>query len=132
MRKYAALLLFSVCLSISLTRAQSNFIGSGISLQFNGSTGNYVDLDNVFNSLAFPFSFEAWINPNPYPSIWGGIMGSDNDVSAYYGYWIRISSSGTLEIEFGDSYGSGYQFRRGYVTTTSIPLSKWTHIAVVC
>ncbi|HYV91970.1 MAG TPA: LamG-like jellyroll fold domain-containing protein [Chitinophagales bacterium] len=132
MKKYSVLLLISFCTSVSMTLAQSNFIGSGISMKFNGSVGDYINAGDVFNTLAFPFSFEAWINPSANPPIWGGLMGSDNDGSAYYGFWIRTFSSGTIEIEFGDGIGSGYQFRRGYITTTSINLNEWTHIAVVC
>src|SRR5437762_6450505 len=77
-------------ISLLNVRAQSNFIGSGIALRFNGSSGNYVNLGDVYNSLNFPFSFEAWIAPHSYPANTGGIFGSDNNVSTYHGFWFRL------------------------------------------
>lgn len=115
-----------------LIYAQSNFIGSGISVNFSGSTTDYVDLGDAFNSLTFPFTFEAWINQDASPPDWGGVMGTDNDVVNYNGFWIRTHFDNTLEIEFGNGFGSGIQFRRGYVTANSFYNDEWTHIAIVC
>jgi hypothetical protein len=53
-------------LVIVAANAQSNNTGAGISLAFNGNTGNYVDLGDVFNSLNFPFSIEAWVKLDQY------------------------------------------------------------------
>ncbi|HYV91972.1 MAG TPA: LamG-like jellyroll fold domain-containing protein [Chitinophagales bacterium] len=136
MKKQFAFLL-SLCVSISIAEAQSNKIGSGIALKFDGGVGNYVDLGDVFNTLDFPFTIEAWINPASNPVQQDGIFSSENDASAYNGAWLyrwyyTYSSPDVLRIEFGNGQGSGYQFRRGFLTTESLPLNIWTHIAVVC
>lgn len=44
--------------------AQSNYIGSGICLDFPEEPDNYVDLGDVYNDLDFPLTFEAWVYPH--------------------------------------------------------------------
>lgn len=112
--------------------AQSNSIGSGIALEFNGSPGNYVDIGDVYNNVSFPITVEAWIYLQGYPPIYAGIFASDNDINKYYGFWVFYTSNGTLKVEFGNGQGAGYQYRRGYETTESLALNKWVHVAVVC
>ncbi|HUM47123.1 MAG TPA: T9SS type A sorting domain-containing protein [Chitinophagales bacterium] len=124
--------LISVLIScqIILAQAQSNEIGSGISLKF--TTNQYVDLGNVFDDLDFPFTFETWINPSLLPVSRSGIFTTDNDFTDYAGWYVRLTSAGKIEIEFGNGFGSGFQYRRGFVTSSSILLNKWTHVAIVC
>jgi len=112
-------------------KTQSNDIGSGISLNFNGVTGNYIDLGDVYNTLSFPFTIEAWINPTAAPGNRGSIIGSDNDLINYRGFWFRLTNTLKLDYEIGDGLGSGPSDRRGYVTSESVPLNTWTHIAIV-
>jgi hypothetical protein len=122
-----------LCHSILKSEGQSNFIGAGIAMSFNGSAGSYVDLGDSYNSLAFPFSFETWTMPTSYSSLYPGIFGCDvNSVGNYYGFWIRIRSTGTLEVEFGNGLGANPGGRRGFRTTDVVPLNKWVHLAVVC
>lgn len=121
------------CISMLKSEGQSNFTGAGVALSFNGSAGNYVDLGDSYNSLAFPFSFEAWTQPTSYSSLYPGIFGCDaSGVGNYYGFWIRIRSTGTLEVEFGNGLGTNPGARRGFRTTDAVPLNKWVHLAVVC
>lgn len=114
--------------------AQSNFIGSGITSNFDGTTGTEVDLGDVYNDINFPITIEAWV----YPTSWNPsgdyspIMATDNTLDgSYYGYWFRFNNLGRLIFEIGDGSGSGPGDRRGKVTTTSIALNKWTHVSVV-
>ena len=109
MKKFSLFILFFSFLQFENAHSQSNFIGAGISLKFNGSVNNDVELGDVYNSLSFPFSFETWINADAFPPIWAGIFSSDNNLSNYYGCWIRMSATGTVEIEFGNSFGAGIQ-----------------------
>ena len=121
------------CISILKSEGQSNFIGAGIAMSFSGSPGNYVDLGDSYNSLNFPFSFEAWVQPTAYSSLYPGIFGCDNSASGnYYGFWIRIRTDHTFEVEFGNAMGAGYQYRRGFHTNDVVPLNNWIHLAVVC
>jgi len=118
----------------NLISAQSNYIGSGISLQFNGNDGNYVNLGDVYNDLNFPLTIEAWVYPTAWTAAgdYAGIMATDNaSTGSYYGYWFRFNSSGKLIFEIGDGSGAGSTDRRGKVTTGSVALNTWTHIAVV-
>ncbi len=123
------MLVFSV--SLLFAKAQSNYIGPGIAMSFNGSSSSYVDLGDSYNSLTFPFSFEVWTLRTSNSSQYPGIFGCDNE-DTYYGFWIRVRSTGTLEVEFGNGMGAGSEFRRGFRTTNAVPLNKWFHLAVVC
>ncbi|MBX7109029.1 MAG: T9SS type A sorting domain-containing protein [Chitinophagales bacterium] len=110
--------------------SQSNEVGAGISLLFDGNAGSYVDLGDVYNTVTFPFLFEAWIKPADYTS--GAIISTDNDANAENGIRIMLNTSGNLQLEFGNGLGNGSAFKRGYITIASIPLDSWTHIAVSC
>lgn len=114
------------------TSGQSNFIGSGIALEFTGATNDQINLGNVYNTLQYPLTFEAWINPTAFESPYSGLFASDNSgTGSYYGFYIRLNSIGKLVIETGTGSGSGIISRGGRITTTSVPLNEWTHIAVV-
>ncbi|MBK8680836.1 MAG: T9SS type A sorting domain-containing protein [Chitinophagales bacterium] len=112
--------------------SQSNYVGSGIALSFDGSTGNYADLDDVYNDLAFPLTFEAWVNPADYESPYSAVFASDNNSSgSYYGFYIRFDNAGKLIFEIGTGSGAGETSRNGRMTTTVVLTNEWTHIAVV-
>lgn len=113
---------------------QSNYIGSGITANFDGTTGTEVNLGDVYNDINFPITIEAWVYPtswNPFGD-YSPIMATDNTLDgSYYGYWFRFNNLGKLIFEIGDGSGSGPGDRRGKVTTTAIGLNKWTHVSVV-
>lgn len=129
------LFLFTISFVIySGLSAQANYIGSGISLSVNGDNGNYVDLGDVFNDLNFPFTIEAWVYPTAWTAFgdYAPIISTDNaSTGSYYGLWFRFNSSGKLILEIGDGSGAGSTDRRGKVTSGSISLNQWTHVAVV-
>lgn len=112
--------------------SQSNYVGSGVALSFDGSTGNYADLDDVYNDLAFPITFEAWVNPADYESPYSAVFASDNSsYGSYYGFYIRFDNAGKLIFEIGTGSGAGITSRKGKRTNTKVPKNEWTHIAVV-
>src|SRR6185295_3329877 len=129
MKKHFSSLSFLLLISVCNVRAQSNYIGPGIAMQFNGNYGNGIDVGDVYNTLTFPFTIEMWINLQAYPGQAAGIMGIDNDLTAYYGIYLSINPGGVVIMEFGDGSGSGSGNRRGYQTTTSLPLNRWVHLA---
>lgn len=113
-------------------KAQSNFTGSGISLNFGGATSDGISIGDVYNDLAFPVTFEAWINPTFYEEPYAALFCTDaSTTGSYYGLWIYINPAGNLNFEIGDGAGSGLSHRKGKRTTTTLPLNTWTHIAVV-
>lgn len=127
-----------ICLAalacFQFSQAQSNYIGAGISTEYSGLTGNRVDLGDVFNTLNFPVSVEAWVKPTGWtPSGYSPIIALDNVGvgGSYYGFWFRFNSTGQLIFEIGDGSGAGGSDRRGKRTTTSVDLDTWSHVAVV-
>jgi PKD repeat protein len=132
MKKHFLFLFFSTFISSMPGRAQSNFIGSGIALSFNGDSSNYMNLGDVYNTIAFPVTVEAWLYLNSYPSMHCGVFATENDESDYYGLWLYIHPGGEVLLECGDGFGSGSQDRRGFVANENLPLHQWIHVAVVC
>ncbi len=121
---------------LGLTQAlhgQSNTVGSGIAASISGTAGSRLELGDVFNELNFPLTIEAWVLPLEWSPFFSPVLASDNVGAGghYYGFWFRFNVSGNLIFEIGDGSGAGYTDRRGMVTSTSVPLNEWTHIAVV-
>jgi len=111
--------------------AQSNFVGSGLTLDFDGDASNYYDLGNNFNSLNFPLTLEAWVFQEEY-ELFGPIFSTDGSTSGnYYGFYARFSPVGNLIFEIGNGLGAGGAHRRGKTTTTIAPLNEWIHLAIV-
>lgn len=130
--KHRILLFFlSGFLSTYLT-AQSNFVGSGIALQFSGDDLEYVDAGDFYDSLNYPFTVEAWVNVNSYTFPFSCIFASDNPESNYFGFWFQLNSTGCMRLELGDGSGAGFSDRRGKQSTSAVPLNEWVHVAVVC
>ena len=125
-------LLITVCLFVSGLTAQSNFIGSGITLQFSGDDLEYVDAGDFYNTLNYPFTVEAWINISSYTFQYSCIFASDNPASNYFGFWFQLNSTGCLRLELGDGSGAGFSDRKGKQTTSAVPLNEWVHVAVIC
>jgi hypothetical protein len=138
MKKSTLLFILFIFLAVQLTKAQapSDTIGAGRDLQFDGYNGNYVDLGaNTYNTLEFPFTVEAWINPiEKQPGYNACVFSTDNNANVYGGVWIELSAGApeTLIVDFGNGQGFGYQYRRGFTTTNPVSLNQWTHLAVVC
>jgi len=112
-------------------RAQSNFIGSGISLEFDGNADNYCDLGDNYNSLNFPVTFESWVYQTAY-SLFTPVFATDSYTSGnYYGLYIRFDPAGKLIFEIGSGTGAGGSHRRGKITSSTAPLNEWIHIAII-
>jgi len=110
---------------------QSNNIGPGISLEFNGDAASYVDIGDVYNTLNFPVTFESWVYPTAFNPV-NGVMASDNDNAGnYYGLHVNMYPSGIVAFEIGDGTGAGSTDRRGKKTTSGVSLNTWTHLAIV-
>jgi hypothetical protein len=51
--KIRILLSVIFCFTLLFAKAQSNYIGPGIAMSFNGTSGSYVDLGDVYNGVNF-------------------------------------------------------------------------------
>jgi hypothetical protein len=130
--KYKLMLICICIISIVNVNAQSNTVGPGIALDIDGATGNYINLGDVYNTLNFPVSFEAWVYPTNFEDPYSGIFATDSkSIGNYYGMHIRFYTSGALAFEIGDGTGAGVSDRRGKKTTTFVSLNTWTHLVVV-
>jgi hypothetical protein len=116
-------------LSLLFAKAQSNSIGPGIAMSFNGTSGSYVDLGDVYNGVNFPITFEAWVYPTSTPN-YNPIFASDNSTGNYSGFTVRLDN-GYIFFSMGDGTGVGAANRIGVYSSSSIPINRWTHIACV-
>jgi hypothetical protein len=121
------MLVFSV--SLLFAKAQSNYIGPGIAMSFNGSSSSYVDLGDVYNGVNFPITFEAWVYPTSTPN-YNPIFASDNSTGNYSGFTVRLDN-GIVFFSMGDGTGASPDNRIGVYSSSSIPINRWTHIACV-
>lgn len=111
--------------------AQSNFVGSGLALHFDGDADNYYDLGDNYNTLNFPLTLEAWVYQEGY-ELFAPLFATDGSTTGnYYGFYVRFNPTGKLIFEIGNGLGAGGEHRRGKMTTTSAPLNEWIHVAIV-
>ena len=90
---------------VQIGNSQSNFVGSGLALNFDGNSDNYYDLGDNYNTLNFPLTFEAWVNQSEY-SLYTPVFASDSYTSGnYYGFYIRFDPVGKLIFEIGNGVG---------------------------
>lgn len=120
-----------IALPLANLYAQTDTSGAGYALNFPEFTGSYVNVGDILDDLQFPFTIEAWIDITAYQAPGGSIFSSDNDLY-YFGFWFNVSTTGNLSIEFGNGEYNAIEDRRGFITTTVIPLHKWVHVAAVC
>ncbi len=131
MKKIPILLLYLSILMPHKCFAQPNNIGSGISMDFDGNTGNYIDLGDSYNSLTFPFTVEAWVKLNSFLPNTSVVFASDNSSGAYTGCILHIRPNGLVDFAFGNNTGAGPPNRRDVSATDPISLHEWIHLAGV-
>lgn len=101
-------------------------------MDFQGS--HFIELGDVFNDVALPFSIEAWVylrssetqylirtedQPHPTPGV-------------HAGFWFAFRFGNEISIHYGDGTGSGRQSRRAKhgVAPQSL-VGRWAHVAAV-
>jgi len=131
MRKLSSLTFIILFFCTGIIHSQSNTIGSGISLVFDGNSNNFVDLDDTYNSLTFPYTIEVWVKLNSYVSPTSFVFTTDNNSTAYSGTGVHIRPDGTISFAFGSNTGASVGNRGGVISSAQVPLNQWTHIACV-
>ena len=119
-----------IILSALKGMGQTDAAGSGRALQFDG-IDDYVDLGNVYDDLALPFSVSVWVYIDPSTTTTGPVMVTQDNNPLYNGFWFIISAS-NIGIEYGDGKGENHPaYRRGKSAGTPNIKGHWTHICAV-
>jgi hypothetical protein len=95
--------------------------GTG-SMYFDGNGGVEMPVSNTFTYRTWPFTFEAWIYPTSIP------IECVVYAQAPYGnnyFVVSLTTAGKISF-WSNSVSSGL-----FTSNASVPLSAWTHIAVV-
>lgn len=115
---------------VSFSFAQTDNIGSGRALIFNG-TDQYVSYGDVYHSLTQPFTISAWVYLDPATSGTAPIFTTNDNDQIYRGFWFSMSTT-HLWCEFGDGLGGNNPaYRRGIVAPISNVTGRWIHVCAV-
>lgn len=131
MRTYCGLFttFFFTCYSF-LAQAQSDNVGSGHMLEFNGTT-DYVDLGNIYDDLQLPVTISAWIYITSDPDYRYPIFNSQDNLPIYNGITFAIAAD-RIGIQYGDGFGEGTgEFYRGKGATCPDLRNRWVHVCGV-
>lgn len=123
------LVVIFLCLNSFPGHAQTDQVGSGRALSFNG-VNQYVNLGNIYDDLELPITISAWVkldgNPGGFP-----IFASQDNSDLYNGFWFFVTPNIVL-IEIGDGFGNNLSsFRRGKTASVTIIPNQWHHICAV-
>lgn len=104
--------------------------GTGSSaLSFDG-IDDAIELGDRFNTLALPFTIDAWIHqPASARGEFRSIFITDDQPARYAGIWFQLDPSGLPQITFADGGPVGPGFRRTLSGNDPVPTDSWVHIA---
>lgn len=123
------LVVIFLCLNSFPGHAQTDQVGSGRALSFNG-VNQYIDLGNVYDNLVLPATVSAWVKLDGSSGAMPILVTQDNN-DLYNGFWFMISRT-TLWIEIGDGQGTNLpDFRRGKAAAVDFQAGQWYHICAV-
>lgn len=131
MQTYCGLIttLFFTCYSF-LAQSQSNHVGSGQMLEFNGTT-DYVDLGNIYDDLQLPVTISAWVYITSDPGYTYPIFNSQDNLPIYNGITFAVSAD-RIGIQYGDGFGEGTgEFYRGKGANCPDLRNRWVHVCGV-
>lgn len=124
------LLVLFFSLSTTKLHCQTDNVGSGRALQFDG-VSSYVKMGDHYHDLNLPFTVSAWVYMDP--NFTGGtpIMVTNDNNPIYRGFWFFMSRT-NLWCEFGDGTG-GFDpaYRRGKNATIPDFRGRWVNVTAV-
>jgi len=91
--------------------------------------GGYGLMDANLRSLSFPYTIALWINREDDSA--RAILATEDVGGQYFGTWMSISSSGQVQINFGNGGSPGPGSRKTKVSTSAVAKNIWTHVAAV-
>ncbi|MGH7460361.1 MAG: LamG domain-containing protein [Longimicrobiales bacterium] len=100
-------------------------------LAFDG-TDDRIELGDVFNTLALPFSLSAWIyQPADARGSFRSILATDDQLGLYTGIWFMTSPTGMLSVSYASGGTSTTANRRTGETLNPVPTDSWVHVAAI-
>lgn len=99
---------------------------------FNG-TSDYIHYlsNSKFKPTSFPISVSMWLKSNDNSAI-GTVFKNDVVIDIYTGIWLQIhSSTGKVEISYGDGGTTDGAHRKTKLGTTNINDNQWHFVAAV-
>ncbi|NOS92865.1 MAG: hypothetical protein HOP30_13155 [Cyclobacteriaceae bacterium] len=123
-------IVFFFLLSLNLS-AQTDNVGSGRAIAFNGST-DYIDFGDIYKDLNIPFTISAWVYFDPSsPSPGGPIFANRNCTPIYTGFRLFATPT-SISVDCGDGFGGNSpSFRKGWLANVSLPRGVWIHVTAV-
>jgi len=98
---------------------------------YDSANKGSINFDGVDDRISFSFNsaldisqsitIEAYIKPQSYPTAGGGGMILTKVIS----YYLEFASTGKIRVYFDGLSSPGY-----HESTNTVPLNKWTHVAV--
>lgn len=110
---------------------QIDDVGSGHAIQFDG-IDDYVDLGDIYDDLALPFTISAWIYIDPGVTPSGGpVFVSQDNAPIYNGFWFFVGPT-SISIEYGDGRGENLSdYRKGKAASIPNLTGRWVHASAV-
>jgi hypothetical protein len=129
--RYCLLLIIKTLVLIPfLVLSQTDNIGSGRAIQFDGIDDNII-ISNSYKTLNVPFTISAWVFLDPSGNFVTPIFVTNDNNPTYRGFWFAINRS-TMLCEFGDGTGGNNPvFRRGKQASIPNFAGRWINVCAV-
>jgi hypothetical protein len=121
--------LFILGISCSLVYSQTDMVGAGRALSFDG-VDDYVRYGDVYHDVNLPFTVSAWVYIDPSGGV-SPIFCTNDNPTVYKGFIFFVSPT-VLACEFGDGTGGNNPlYRRGKIAQVQNTLGRWIHVCAV-
>ncbi len=98
-------------------------------LDFDG-IDDYIEIPNSpLLKCQFPLTISFWTNINEIDD--GIFVHSDFNTGLYYGYWIGLTESMQVHVNFGNGGASGGGSRRTKVSSQTLTPNQWHHVVCI-
>ena len=102
-------------------------------IEFDG-VDDYVDLGNIYDDVAVPFTISAWIwlDPSAQDNRVMPIFDSQDGLPVYNGFNLITSTTSTAGVQYGDGLGENHiVYRRAKAATFAPVAGRWVNYTAV-